>query len=85
MHICRHGEGVGKLVDKTKPCPDVSNACWGGEFLDGRRKFVGRADLCGGDYEPGELHLVFCEVELLRVQGFRVMPFVAQMCSHSTA
>ena len=68
-HGCRHGEGVGNLVDKTKPCPDVSDACWGGEFLDGRREFVGRADLCGGDYEPGELHLVLCKAEFLRVQG----------------
>ena len=68
-HGCRHGEGVGNLVDKTKPCPDVSDACWGGEFLDGRREFVGRADVCGGDYEPGELHLVLCKAEFLRVQG----------------
>ena len=61
----RHGEGVGNLVDKTL----MSVMPVG--VVDGRREFVGRADLCGGDCEPGEL--------------LRVQPFVAQMCSHSTA
>ncbi len=57
------------MIDEAQPRPDVSDAFWGGEVSHCSREFVGRADFCGGDREPGKPHLVFSEVELARVQG----------------